>query len=438
MSVWWRIWALALGIKLILAAWLPLSPDEAYYWVWGQHLQLSYYDHPPMVALLMAMGEAITVYGQMVRWPGVLLAHLGLWFWKDLFRGWLTDKQQILWLILVSLMPLTGPGSLIVTPDLPLMFSWGLMLWTFQRLLKGGGSFKWGVAFGAAFGFGMLSKYMSVLVLPIVFFWWWERRKEVPFLRWAPVAVVAAIVVASPLWIWNLQNDWASFRFQLEHGLGGRKAWKFSWTYEYVLAQIALLFPAIIWLAVRSRTSLSWKIAAWVPVGFFFFTSFRGYVEANWPVMAHPMILALSIERAGNILTRGQKVAAAAWCIGLSIVLTLLIIPEWPDAVMKTKLREVRQTDELVKAVNNLSPLYSRSYQVAAKLNYELKLPVVKLRGMNRLDFFDTLPESLPTTDRFYLVIEPGDQVPAPWSFWTVAQTISVDSRYLILELVKQ
>ena len=436
MSIWWRIWTLALGLKLILAGWLPLSPDESYYWVWGQHLQLSYYDHPPMVALLMALGDSLAWLGQMVRWPAVLLAHLGLWFWKDLFKDWLTERQQILWLVLVCLMPLTGPGSLIVTPDLPLMFSWSLSLWTFQRLLNSNGHWRWGLAFGAAFGFGVLSKYLSVLVIPIVFIWWWARRRDAPLTRWLTPTIVAAVAISAPVWIWNLQNDWASFRFQLHHGLG-RKSWKPSWTYEYVLAQMALLFPTILWLGMRSRASLRWKAAAWFPLGFFFFTSFRGYVEANWPVMAHPMVLALSIERAGDILSRGHKLAAGAWIAGLVAVLAFMAAPRWPDSLWLTKLRDLRQTDALVKAVGDLSPVYARSYQVAAKLSYELRRPIVKLRGMNRRDFFDTLPESIPGGDHFFLVVEPGDRRPPPWDTWTEVRTISVDSRYLILELVK-
>ena len=32
---------------------LPLHYDEAYYWVWTQRLDFSYFDHPPMIAWLL-------------------------------------------------------------------------------------------------------------------------------------------------------------------------------------------------------------------------------------------------------------------------------------------------------------------------------------------------------------------------------------------------
>ena len=37
-------------LRLIAAAWTPLTFDEAYYWMWSKHLAGGYYDHPPAVA----------------------------------------------------------------------------------------------------------------------------------------------------------------------------------------------------------------------------------------------------------------------------------------------------------------------------------------------------------------------------------------------------
>ena len=37
------------ALRLVVAALVPLSPDEAYYWMWSRHLAGGYFDHPPMV-----------------------------------------------------------------------------------------------------------------------------------------------------------------------------------------------------------------------------------------------------------------------------------------------------------------------------------------------------------------------------------------------------
>ena len=50
--------AVLTAVRLLVAACTPLSPDEAYYWVWSQVLQPGYLDHPPMVALWIWLGTS--------------------------------------------------------------------------------------------------------------------------------------------------------------------------------------------------------------------------------------------------------------------------------------------------------------------------------------------------------------------------------------------
>ena len=62
-------------LRLVAAAWTPLTFDEAYYWMWSKHLAGGYYDHPPMVALVIRAGTMIagdTEFG--VRLVSILLA----------------------------------------------------------------------------------------------------------------------------------------------------------------------------------------------------------------------------------------------------------------------------------------------------------------------------------------------------------------------------
>jgi 4-amino-4-deoxy-L-arabinose transferase-like glycosyltransferase len=86
-------------------------------------------------------------------------------------------------------------------------------------------------------GLGFSSKYMMVLLplslLPWLFFSPGLLQKTVRHFHWI---VLGALIGALPVWLWNLQNDMASLRFQAEHGLGRR--WKPSWTIHYIGAQI--------------------------------------------------------------------------------------------------------------------------------------------------------------------------------------------------------
>ena len=54
----WALAALTL-VRLVVAATVPLAPDEAYYWVWSHHLQPGYLDAPPMVAIWVRLGTLI-------------------------------------------------------------------------------------------------------------------------------------------------------------------------------------------------------------------------------------------------------------------------------------------------------------------------------------------------------------------------------------------
>src|SRR6188768_2240898 len=63
------------GLRLVAAAFTPITFDEAYYWMWSKHLAGGYYDHPPMVAVVIRLGTLVagdTEFG--VRLVSILLA----------------------------------------------------------------------------------------------------------------------------------------------------------------------------------------------------------------------------------------------------------------------------------------------------------------------------------------------------------------------------
>src|SRR3954453_2879850 len=70
----WMVAALVV-LRLVAAAWTPLTFDEAYYWMWSKHLAGGYYDHPPAVALVIRLGTMIAGDTELgVRLVSVLLA----------------------------------------------------------------------------------------------------------------------------------------------------------------------------------------------------------------------------------------------------------------------------------------------------------------------------------------------------------------------------
>src|SRR5436309_3871613 len=63
------------ALRLIAAAFTPITFDEAYYWMWSKSLAGGYYDHPPMVAILIRLGTMIAGDTELgVRLVSILLA----------------------------------------------------------------------------------------------------------------------------------------------------------------------------------------------------------------------------------------------------------------------------------------------------------------------------------------------------------------------------
>ena len=63
------------AVRLVAAAFTPITFDEAYYWMWSKNLAGGYYDHPPMVAYVIRAGTMIAGDTELgVRLVSILLA----------------------------------------------------------------------------------------------------------------------------------------------------------------------------------------------------------------------------------------------------------------------------------------------------------------------------------------------------------------------------
>lgn len=429
-----RIWALSLFVKLLISALIPLSADEAYYWVWAQNPQLSYFDHPPMVSWLFWLGHFLEPFLNSVRWPAVILGHgvLGVWFY--ILRNDLSYERFKIWIWLVLFSPLLGFGSLVITPDLPVLFFWSLSLALTLKALE---SKSLGIylALGASLGLGFCSKYHIVLFIPcLIAYLSVERKwKEV---RWPGVAltVISGLLFCLPVIIWNFQNNFASFEFQLKHGLE-KTSYDIEWTISYVFGQILLLFPLIFWAALRARLpqELHWlRYFGWGPLLFFLLTSFRASTEANWPIIGYPALLACALFHPK--IQSWLKSYLIFWGLLISFVLSAMVIPSFRGVY--EKLEEPFVFQEMSNLVTEFQPLYADSYQMASSLWYFSKTPVYKLKEMSRLDYFDTFPQAVPSEAKFYLLKRADNSLPSWFSEqkWDMREVRRVSKNFILLE----
>lgn len=247
-SIWRTLGAGAL-LHVVLALSVGLSPDEAHYALYAEHLDWSYYDHPPLVGWLQwpfvwAGGADVWMrICPMLSWIGTglglvvlsdaLYPALGRWqFW-----GMRID------LLLFVFSPLPHLLGFAWVPDtlLMLLIVWVMVLtWQLCQPENLHAQAYW-VLLGLTLGLAGLSKYTAILLaLSVALCLYHAHGFKWLRLSGAGLAVLIALACVVPVVVWNAQHGWASFTYQLNHAKGGG-----AWSALKALAYIATLWFAL-------------------------------------------------------------------------------------------------------------------------------------------------------------------------------------------------
>ena len=402
MLSFYRIWWILLAAKLLLGISIPLSYDEAYYWVWSKDLQLSYFDHPAMVAWWFKLGE-IFDFLHAVRLPSIVLAHLSFLVWREVFKDKLSSQQLCWWMLLCGLNPLIFLSGTVITPDTPLMLFWSLSVLFLKRSLIEGKLTHY-LALGAALGLGFCSKYNIVIFVPLVLALLLLSKAHRQKVKWqfVPLTILSGLIFSTPVLWWNLSNEFISFKFQLDHGLGATE-WKSYWTTSYIAGQLAILSPLLFLYGLKWRNLKAFPlfyVFGWGPIFFFFLTSFKGLVEANWPLIGYPAVIAAALVQLND---RARYFTLGYFLFIFAFAGSLLVHPWMNLKPLEIKKKEVVGPKETYPYVHSDLPLYASSYQLASKITYDTGVSVPKLKGVSRVDHYDFQARSVPQGEFLFL-----------------------------------
>ncbi len=245
------------AMRLVGAAWTPLTFDEAYYWMWSKHLAFGYYDHPPGVAVIIRLGTLIAGDTELgVRLVSILLA-LPMSFALYRTAAILFGDQRVAATatILFNVTLMAAVGTLIVTPDSPLLLASSFVLFFLAKVLETGRG-AWWLAVGAAVGVALLSKYTALFFGPAILIW----LVSVPKLRrwlispWPYLGGVVALAIFSPVILWNADHHWVSFIKQI--GRSRIEDFKPSFIGELIPTQIAFATPFVFILGAMGLYAL--------------------------------------------------------------------------------------------------------------------------------------------------------------------------------------
>ncbi|MGA7806123.1 glycosyltransferase family 39 protein [Bradyrhizobium sp.] len=315
------------ALRLVAAALTPLSFDEAYYWMWSQHLALGYYDHPPMVALVIRAGTMIAGDTELgVRLVSILLAlpmSFAVYRSAEILFG--DRRVAATATILLNVTLMAAVGTLIVTPDAPLLVASSFVLFFLAKLLETGRG-AWWLAVGAAVGVALLSKYTALLFGPAILIWLLAVPQQRRWLLspWPYLGGVVAFALFAPVILWNADHHWVSFIKQL--GRARIEDFRPNYIAELIPTQIAFATPLVFVLgAMGLYTLIRHKAGAlparvlidvmvWTVALYFVWHSLHARVEANWFAPVYPAF-AIAAAVAADLTPGLRQRRVAEFCL---------------------------------------------------------------------------------------------------------------------------
>jgi Dolichyl-phosphate-mannose-protein mannosyltransferase len=312
------VWLL---MNILQSCFVGLDGDETYYWTYSRHLQWGYFDHPPMVALSIKLGEFFGHGYIYTRIGAVLFSAATIYFgYKALPNRLQNVKSYILVFASVAIFHIYG---FVTTPDAPLLFFTALYFYAYKLYLEEDNFLN--IVFLAASIIGLMySKYHGVLP---VFFTLLSNPKLV-LKRSAWIVIVLATVAFIPHLLWQNAHDWPTVRYHLFER--SRGTYKIDKTTNYILGQLLIFGPftaivvIILFLKRKIKGAIYFRSHVFTFFGvliFFLLSSFKKNIEPHWTLTAGISFVVLTMN-----LLEGSTAAFKKIFFGLAIANILLIL----------------------------------------------------------------------------------------------------------------
>jgi hypothetical protein len=283
-------------LNFLQAFFTPLNNDEAYYWMYSKYLAWGYFDHPPMIALLIRIGYSFFHNELGVRIMAVLsqIAAL-LIIWSLTGEEHRKKKGNILlFMMLVVILPVFNIYGFLATPDTPLLLFSALFLLAYKRILNNE-NWQNTLCLGISMAALMYSKYHGLLLIILVIISNLKLLKSPRFYA----ASILAVILFLPHVFWQFTNDFPSLKYHLVERVSGFDPRNVP---EYLLNQLFInnpvILPICIWLIIKKRPENKFEKALnYIVTGFlifFFIASFRYHIEPQWTALISiPMVIIL-------------------------------------------------------------------------------------------------------------------------------------------------
>jgi len=304
---------IGLIIRAIIALYLYSGYDEAYYYLYTQNLDWSYFDHPFLVSLTTGFGVWLTgEVNQFTLRIGTLIIFTGsLYFLYLTAKKLFGDKSALLTLIIASLIPIfTTAFGVLTLPDGPLIFFWTLvLLCAAHEFFVKENPYNYQPTYRLSFigiflGLACLGKYHGfILGLGLLGFCVFNPPYRRVFTSgWLIVSFALFILTLFPLLYWNWQHNWISFSFQLSGRFNSNSSSSLTINpfniFLVALVGIGYLFPSFgfplwwlsiktFWSEITTKPTYRYQLILWVSlpltIGFTILGAFT-QILPTWPM----------------------------------------------------------------------------------------------------------------------------------------------------------
>ncbi len=327
-------------LRFLSALTMGLMPQDAYYFYYSESFDLSYFDHPPMVAYMLKLttsifGQSVTVI-KLTDFFVSLLSWFSFYYLASLF---LSKRKAIYAALFYGTTLQLAILSINTTPDVPLILFWTLSLIALHKALFLGGLRYWALA-GIMMGLTFNSKYTGLFLVMglLLFIVASKNHRHYLFSKNIVITGLLFLVTISPIFIWNVQNDWISFAFQTSDRASDISLFslKPKFFFGNIGTQLLLMVPPlfcgimfVFYKLIRKMfkrkklfsDELNFLLAFSLPIiGFFFSISMLYWVKLNWLMPGYiAAIILASIYLSKKVLK---------FQVGFALVLHLLIFLE--------------------------------------------------------------------------------------------------------------
>lgn len=379
-------------VNLIQAKVTGLLFDESYYWYFAQNLSWGYFDHPPMVALLVKLG-GLVFNGEL----GVRLLAPFLWsgtvffIWKLIDHK---DKDTLLphFMLLIASAALFNAYGFFMLPDTPLIFFTVLFLYTYKLFYQRNTVFL-ALALGLLMACMMYSKYHAALAICAVLASNFSLWKKPNF--W--LAVGFALLLYVPHLVWLVQSDFAPFKYHLLYRM--KTDFKISRVLEYIGGQfgvLGLLAPLYVVALAKLKPNGDFMVKTYKYIfyTFFFFfliSSYNRNTQPQWTIAAFAPLAILMFY----YLAQNQNVHK--WFLRLGIFTAILLVvarfvlvfPSLSPIAYETHGNEV-WAKKLYSQIGDTPVVFENSYRESTMYSFYTGAQVFSANNLHyRMNQFD-------------------------------------------------